>query len=357
MKKCLILLFAAGALSGCVGMSSTDGDSTKNWIKIESSKSDLEGGVDDVCYRLDVSFSPAEAAQRINTDLACISKCCWYSERKVLDINLNDGFASELIEKGAANRYSPEKLTIYLSYSSFLGAIHGKMTPKVINSGGLITLDYVQIKDQDRYLTMGYDTIKAQSFEDVEENAHESSYLFKAQQQTDGQKAATATIKTPEQQAEIQAAAPAQTQETELEGKAQPTFVLVEPQYSGTNGLSDQQREELYQKRIAYERAQVIDLLKRFYAQDIDDYILHIDKEQKAKGQILLANDRQWSARKIGSPIYRITCMVKGKIGSSRSEMKDYPIDCGLYEVDLGEKTVYPRDSVARSIISGEYKN
>ncbi|MBQ6224604.1 MAG: hypothetical protein IJJ58_05500, partial [Campylobacter sp.] len=76
MKKLFNLMAVILPLCACAGMSSFDGNSTKQWINIESSKQDLEGKTIDVCYRLDVRFSPQEVTKRFDTDKACITKCC-----------------------------------------------------------------------------------------------------------------------------------------------------------------------------------------------------------------------------------------------------------------------------------------
>ena len=84
---------------------------------------------------------------------------------------------------------------------------------------------------------------------------------------------------------------------------------------------------------------------------------MDIDKAQKRKGLVLMANDRNWLTIKTGSPVYKVTCRVNGRLGATPQDMKDYPISCGVYEVNLDEQTVMPKDTDARTIVSGEYKN
>jgi hypothetical protein len=327
MRKLSAAIIGAVLFCGCVGMATTDGDSTKEWIKVESSKTDLNGSVKDVCYRLDLKFSPAFAAYVFDTDLACITKCCWYNERKTVDIDLNAGFAGRMEETGRAVKYNPEKLTVHLTYSSFLNTIHGRMKPKgVLKSGGLVQLEASELKDPEHYLTVGYEGFKAKEYNPEEGASNKAAYLFAAQDPQASAKAAAA--------------------------KAAEEAAVAE-----VNPQSEREREDLLQKRLSYERGEAVKLLKRFYNKEIDAYILSVDKAEKKKGNVLLTNDRSWAAVKIGSPVYRIACNVKGRLGKTKQSMKPYPLPCGVYEVDLDEQTVAARDSLGRSIVSGEYKN
>lgn len=332
MKKIYLLLAAGALLCGCVGMNYTDGDSTKQWLKIESSKSDMDGNITDVCYRLDLHFNPAEAITRIDTDNACITKCCWYSERKSVLIRFNDTFGDEMVKNAIAKKYAPDNVTFYISYSPFLDTIHGRISQKsVLRSDGLVTLQYTEVKDQERYLNVGgKEDLKPAKFEG---DAHEGTYFFDKD--------------IPEQQRKAQEQAKAAQEAAEKEKAEQQKL----------ENLNMDDRDVLLQQKLKYERSQAVILVKRFYDQKIDSYIMNLDKEQRRKGLVLLTNDRKWITNKIGSPVYKVTCRVNGRLGKTQSDMEDYPIPCGVYQVDIEEKTVTPKDSLARSIVSGEYKN
>ena len=120
MRKLLPFVLMPLLLSGCVGMSTTDGDSTRQWISIVSSKKDLDNSNADVCYQLDLRFNPPTAEDRIDTDRACITRCCWYIEHKNVQLNFNDNFVEELLEYGVARKYIPDTVNIIVNYSSFL---------------------------------------------------------------------------------------------------------------------------------------------------------------------------------------------------------------------------------------------
>ena len=393
MKRIYILILAVLPLCACAGMSSFDGSSTKEWITIESSKQDLEGKTIDVCYRFDLRFSPEEATQRFDTDKACMTKCCWYSETKQITLQLNRDFAEELAQKGQANKYTLDTLTFNVRYSNLLNTIHASVKPNsVLRSDGLITLDYSLVNNDDGLLKIDLGDLKVYDYSQ-EDDGHKGSYLYKYQEEAmtkqqeaidelkelsgvdtgktpgqrvvektntyiqeekvalQNQKTVIGTLQTREALEAEQKAL--QAQNAKLQASMQQTVNNIN---SKTYDLSDPvQRQELLEKKLAYERTQAVLLLKQFYQRDIDEYIHFIDKKQAAKGNVLLANDRQWQATKVGYPVYRITCNVKGELGKTQKTMKSYPIPCGTYEVNLDEKTVSPKDITAITIVNKDY--
>ncbi len=394
MKRIYTLMAFILPLCACAGMSSFDGNSTKQWIVIESSKQDLEGKTIDVCYRLDVRFNPEEATQRFDSDKACITKCCWYSETRQINLHLNADFAKELAQTGQANKYNVDDLTFNVRYSNLLNTIHASVKPSfVMRSNGLINLDYSVMSDTAGLLKIDLGDLKVKDYSQEEEDGHKGSYLYKDQESSmnehqqaidelkelsgidtgktpgeqvvekvettiqeeqavlQNQKTVIGTLQTRESLEAEQKAL--QEQNAKLQASLQQTVNTIN---SKTYDLSDPaQRQELLEKKLAYERTQAVLLLKQFYQQDIDNYVRYIDKQQAAKGNVLLANDRQWQATKVGYPVYRITCNVKGKLGKTQNSMKDYPISCGTYEVDLDEKTVSPKDITAITIVNKDY--
>ena len=327
MRKFLpTILMMPLLICGCVGMSTTDGSSTKQWIFIVSSKSDLDGSTADVCYKLNLRFNPAEAEDRIDTDRACITRCCWYSENKSVQMDFNAGFADDLVENGTAKKYEPEILTVNVSYSPFLKTIHAKAEQKgVIKSDGIVQLEYDQVTKPDQFLDLDFGTQTAKLYRNSD--TKQGTYLFAPEKKPDT---------TPEIYTDIK-----------TENKEEENY----------NDLSDSARQELLKKKLSYERRQAVLLLKRFYNKEIDAYILAIDKAKRAQGLVLMSNDRDWTTVKIGTPIYKVTCKVNGKLGKTPSTMKEFPISCGSYEVNLDEKTVTPIDTAAISIVNGEYMN
>lgn len=410
MKKIFTFLTILLPLCACTGMSSYDGNSTKQWVTIESSKQDLEGKTIDVCYRFDVRFSPQEVTKRFDSDKACITKCCWYSDTKQVNLHLNNDFAKELAEEGQANKYVIDTLVFNVRYSNLLNTIHASLKPtSVLRSDGLINLDYTLVKEDPSLLKIDFGDLKVYDYSEAEDG-HQGKYLYKAEEEAmrrheqavkelqeyqrvdtgitpsepepaaknvQEEAAAITTQKTVIGTLKTQTETPTSrvskeeiyTQEfieenpvkTTYESKT--TFEPLEVQeqehvFYNTEvyDLNDpDQRQTLLEKKLAYERSQAVELLKRFHQQDIDEYIRHIDKEQEQKGYVLLANDREWKTTKIGYPIYRVKCSVNGKLGKTKNSMKEYLIPCGVYEVDLDEKTVLPKDITAITIVNKDY--
>ena len=443
MKKLFNLMAVILPLCACAGVSSFDGNSTKQWIVIDSSKQDLEGKTIDVCYRLDVRFSPQEATQRFDTDKACMTRCCWYSQTKSIILNLNTDFAKELAQNESANKYTLDTLTFNIRYSNLLDTIHASVKPSsVMRSDGLISLDYTKVNNDSGLLKVDLGDFKPYDYSN-EADGHKGQYLFKDQEAamqeheqainelkelseyqkvdtglTPGEvpveKAAppakqealvlTEEVVLPNQQKTIigtlqtqadKEAAQKALQEQIAKEEAQKTLQAQVAREEAQKTLQAQvareeaqktlqaqnqkleqeiektenvffstevynlndpaQRQELLEKKLAYERSQAVALLKQFYEQDIDAYIRHLDKKEAKKGYVLLANDREWQTTKIGYPIYKVKCSVKGKLGKTQNSMKDYPIPCGIYEVNLDKKSVLPRDVNAITIINKDY--
>jgi hypothetical protein len=235
-----------------------------------------------------------------------------------------------------------------MRYSSFLNAINARVEPSgLISSSGQVNLKYEQVTDPGRLLNLGFDTdIKAQKYytEDIKPNYEKARERYVSYEQK-----AKENIRLTQQQLDEAGYGVQQTEQT----AAQTADAAKTQITTASRGAQN----ELLSQKLAYERQQSISLLKRFYEKEIDAYIMSVDKSLKQKGQVLMANDRRWIAAKIGTPIYKITCKVNGKAGATQSEMKDYPIGCGVYEVDLENQAVRPLDTTARSIASGEYKN
>gem|GEM_PF-2716994 len=423
MKKFYIFLTMLLPLCACTGMSSFDGNSTKQWVTIESSKQDLEGKTIDVCYRFDVRFSPQEVTNRFDTDKACITRCCWYSETRQVNLNLNTDFAKELAEEGQANKYVTDKLVFNVRYSNLLNTIHATVKPNsALRSDGLINLDYTLVKEDPGLLKIDLGDLKPHDFSQIEENKHEGKYLYTQEEEamrryqehiremqdyqrvdtgiTRGEpepatKVVEEEVLTPDQVVKEEASkittqktviGTLQTQKdtpTSKINNPRETYEYYEEQavyfeeepfdqqiakaqkqerenvyyHTEVYNLNDPtQRQTLLEKKLAYERNQAVELLRRFYQQDIDEYIRHIDKEQREKGYVLLANDREWKTTKVGYPIYRVKCSVNGKLGKTQKSLKEYLIPCGVYEVDLDENTVAPKDITAITIVNKDYK-
>ncbi len=165
MRKLLIFIFCLG-LASCAGTRTLDGETTKNWVKIVSSKIDRSGNVQDVCFVFDLSFYPGTVYERIkNNPTTCLEECCWYSENKSVDFYFNDGFTKDLEEYGVSRRYYPDNIRINLIYSHFLNRLSAKASsPEGISKDGIVTLEYEDIYKPDLKNEAGAYEIKEKTY-------------------------------------------------------------------------------------------------------------------------------------------------------------------------------------------------
>ena len=435
MKRLSIIIFCL-AFAACAGTRTLDGETTKNWVKVVSSRVDSSGVARDVCFLFDLSFVPETAYERISHNPAtCLEECCWYSENKTVDFYFNDGFTRDLQDFGVSRRYYPDHVKIKMNYAPYLNRLSAVAdSDGVISKNGIVTLEYEEIEDTARMLNSEFDKFKAKVYTD--EDKSRSSELKKPSK---GKEKETISYKTvsisgvnrdallaqaqaEEENARIHAeeianiysevsngevimqSAPLEIQKDNLpkniEIKEPPTPVVsaktnatsktaVLPAAMKTSKTKDSQ-EVMYdvqkpsteqnktaviekslknsdvqldtltlKQKLAYERKQAVNLLKRFYGDEIDAYLRFLDKSKKKEGQVLLTNDKSWQAKKIGTPVYEISCKVKGKIALLGAEVgtptTDYPIVCGTYVVDLDEKTVEAKDALAKKIAQKKY--
>lgn len=147
MRKLLILTFCF-LFAACAGHRTLDGETTKNWVKIVSSKMDRSGNIQDVCYVFDLSFYPGTVYERLkNNPETCLEECCWYSENKSVDFYFNDGFAKDLEEQGISRRYYPDHLRINMTYSPFINRLSAKATSaEAISKDGIVRLEYQDVR-------------------------------------------------------------------------------------------------------------------------------------------------------------------------------------------------------------------
>ena len=147
MRKLLIFIFCLG-LASCAGTRTLDGETTKNWVKIVSSRTDKSGNIKDVCFVFDLSFYPGTVYDRLkNNPNTCLEECCWYSENKVVDFYFNDGFIKDLQEQGVSRRYYPDHIEIKMTYSQFLNRLSAKASsPEGISKDGIVRLDYDEVR-------------------------------------------------------------------------------------------------------------------------------------------------------------------------------------------------------------------
>lgn len=414
MRKLLILIFCL-MLAACAGNRTVDGETTKDWVKIVSSKVDNSGTIRDVCFLFDLSFSPESVYDRIkNNPASCLEQCCWFSENKSVDLYFNDGFAKDMEEFGVARRYYPDHIKIKMKYSSFLNRLSASANSDLISKDGIVKLNYEDFQGSTPILNSKFSEVQAKIYtaEDMKRDSMpktapktKETPSYKTVSMSGVNRAELlAKAQAEEEKGHAHAEEIANIYSTVVEGEAISTPAAlqiqnkqgtekVEQQVKGTKAVvpatmkanKAKADEVLYdvqktaaednkviaekadatvdtstlKQKLAYERKQAVDLLKRFYGDEIDAYLRFLDNAKKKEGQVLLTNDKVWQAKKIGTPIYQIDCKVKGKIALLGTEVgtetTDYPIICGTYVVDLDEKTVEAKDALAKKIVQKKY--
>ena len=442
MKK-LIILSCCLLFTACAGNRTLDGETTKNWVKIVSSKMDKSGNTADVCYLFDLSFSPGSVYERLkNNPNTCLEECCWYSENKSVDFYFNDGFVRDLQEYGVSRRYYPDHIQINMTYAPFLNRLSAKASsPEGISKDGVVNLQYEEVykpevmndeslyevhaqeypintaaakkkkKEEVSYKTVSisglnrdellaraekerdeyYAQAIAERYEGAERKFVEESLAFKGQvspfekedvekkwfskkpltkEEKNKQKTTTQNKiqdgKEQVKQQVKQGQAKLNEQKTVAANNAKDTMYDVQRTVTQEAAIvyvdpvmPEPIDEDTLTQRLAYERREAVKLLKRFYGDEIDGYLRSLDQAEKQKGRVLFTNNKIWQAQKTGTTVYKVNCDVKGKIVSIDSngeeQTKDYPIACGVYIVNLDEKTVEAKDSLAKKIARKKY--
>jgi len=177
MRKLLILTLCL-ALCACAGTRTLDGETTKNWVKIVSSRMDNSGNIKDVCYVFDLTFDPGTAYDRIKDQPnSCLEKCCWYSENKTVSYDFNDGFTQDLSDKGTSRRYYPDTVTITMNYASFVNRLSARASSDVISRDGVVKLDYEDIESPEEIINADFNKYDAKVY--TKEDAQRGSELKK----------------------------------------------------------------------------------------------------------------------------------------------------------------------------------
>jgi len=294
MKRFLLVLCVLAA-AGCNTNPLTYDSayaSNKNWLEVVTDRKDWEGTQTDSCYKFNFKFLPPDAAARVTGNLSCISQCCWRSSVPEAVLDFNAGFKQDLAKNGVARLYTPGKIRIKIKYSGVLGLITASVTPGgAIRRDGTIKLKYKEVTD-DAVLTR-----------------------LNAQQ--------TARQETASAQAYIAA-------QLEQQQKA---------------------RDAAEVQRLTFEadKNRSADYVKRIYGQSIDNYLYTLDLQQRQKGYVLINADKDWKVVPFNNN-FLVGCTSRSKLGKTQNAMKDYPIDCGVWLVDLNNSSVTPYNTLAQQI-------
>ncbi|WP_428897902.1 hypothetical protein Dip518_000089 [Parelusimicrobium proximum] len=294
MKRILLILPVI-FLSACVSNMNygTDSSTTKEWLEIKSSKIDYEGKQQDSCFKFNLKFIPESIEARLRRfPENCMDSCCWRSDGETVTLDLNRGIEDELYATGKAYKFSPDTITIKVSYSSLLNTTTAKVSPNIISRDGTVKLSYREITDPNR----------------------------------------TAQVKKEKEQAKL---------EREL---------AIQRAAAAAYAEDLKERTEISKAQAEYRRLQSIEYTRRFFGRNIDLYIYSIDLNMRKDGYILLAGEKSWTSLVSSSGEYTVKCVSNAKRGKSQKSMKAYPIDCGEWRVNVDKQTVVPSNTLAYNI-------
>ena len=151
MKKTLLLAIALCAC-GCYAPLNNSGLSTnKAWLEIPAKKTNFDGKTYDICYQFNLRFVPAEASAQLDLQRECVDFCCWLSEREEVVLYFNKNFEENLSFYGRAEKYTPNQVTLRMTYSPLLNTAAVHVTPRgAVNPDGTLKLKHQLTEDPAR---------------------------------------------------------------------------------------------------------------------------------------------------------------------------------------------------------------
>lgn len=97
-------------------------------------------------------------------------------------------------------------------------------------------------------------------------------------------------------------------------------------------------------------RQRALELLQRTEENRIDTHFYLLDKKHREKGHIFLISKRLYSNTAQADGTYQITCQALVQSGPDTTQLQNRTLSCGVWNVNLSEQTVSPKDSIARNI-------
>lgn len=292
MKKTLCGAILICLLGGCYTPLNNSGvATTKPWLEVSGKKTGFDGKQYDSCYRFNLRFWPQEAAENIDLKDACISACCWRTDKEEVVLDFNRNFDADLVIHGRARKYSPERITLRVTHSNLLNTTKVTVSPKsAISNDGLVKLSYKEYENPARLAQ-------------IAQNAR--------------------TLEASRQAARaVQRQAAAKTRAPKV--SAPPVQDMAETAKA---------------------------LVHRQAGAKIDAYFYQMDKTYKKQGAVFLLSDRILRARTgVKTDEYTVSCQAKARTGIDAQHLRASTFSCGTWSVNVTENTVTPDDKRAQMI-------
>ena len=298
MKKRIgiAIFLSVWGLYGCYTPLNNSGvATTKKWLEVSAKKTDFDGKQYDSCYQFKLRFWPPQAAERIDLEEACISACCWRSDKETVVLNFNKNTARG---SGAEDsyEYSPDKITLTVRHVPLLNTTRVKVSPAgAVTSDGLVKLSYRVPKNSAR-------------------SAAEDVFSLDRQAQT------------------------AQTKADETTAQAATTrTVLPSAPALEAHNLNAAAR-----------------LVRRVAGQQIDEHFYRMNKNYVKQGTVFVLGERTFRAEPDGGNLYTVSCTASVRTGADAAHLHEMNFPCGQWRTDVSAQSVFPLDKLAETIWEGE---
>ena len=292
MKKVLSAAIAILITSACYTPLNNSGvATTKPWLEIYGKKTDFNGKQYDSCYQFNVRFWPQEAADTLDLQQACISACCWRSDKEAVTLDFNAHFEQDLATYGRARKYTPGKITFNVNHANWLNTTRVSVSPqRAVRDNGLIKLKYKEYENPVRLAQLN-------------EQARQAT-----QQPPVSPAAATAPT----------AKKPAVSQ-----GNSSPSAKTADP------------AKQLVQQQAGTK---------------IDTYFYHMNKQYTKQSAVFLLSERLLHTQPAGENAAIVSCQAKARTGLDTNRLNASTFSCGQWWVDTQQQQVTPYDKRAKLI-------
>ena len=294
MKKILSGAIFVFLLGGCYTPLNNSGvATTKPWLEVSGKKLDFDGKQYDSCYQFNIHFWPPEAIEQIDLQEACISACCWRSDKAEVTLDFNKNFEKNLAYYGRANKYSPGRITLKVTHSNLVNTTKVTVSPKgAISNNGLVKLSYKEHENPTRLAQIEAASPRLQT--------QRNAYLIEQRQQ--------------------QEEAEKQNQKQTKETQAAETMVK--------------------------------NLLLRKAGSKIDAYFYEMNKTYKKQGAVFMLSDRILNVSPLNTQgDYTISCHAKARTGVNAKKLNSSTFSCGRWRISLEDASVIPDDRKALQIM------
>ena len=309
MKKVISFAICLCGLAACYTPLNNSGvATTKPWLEVSGNKTDFNGKQYDSCSQFKLRFWPPEAVEKLDLQDACISTCCWSSDKETVTLDLNKNFETDLAVYGRARKYTPDTITLRTHYANWLNTMRVTVSPRgVITNDGLVKLTYQEYENPTRLAQLA-------------EQARQQAQRRQAQLMKQNQAQETAPVSTVTQPKNTTAKPASSTKQSTI-----PTAP---------------ETQNMLAKSLVQHKA----------GTKIDMYFYKMDKQYKKQGAFFLLSERLLYTQPAENDSFIVSCVAKARTGLDAAHLQSSTFSCGQWLADLSAQTVTPYDKRAQLI-------